>query len=153
MPAKTTIKDRIKRLSVDDASTGCRTWIGHCDKDGYGKVNATLPDGTPVYLAHRMTWLYFVGPIPDGLEIDHSCKNRSCINPDHLQLVTHAENIALNNYKTNHRNGVKTHCLNGHLLAGENIRLQRWGSTVMRHCKICAAARSVKYRIAKISET
>lgn len=148
--SRTTVESRVARLSRLDPVTSCWVWIGSKDKDGYGKVNARLPDGKKVYLAHRMTFIYFVGEIPDDKEIDHRCKNPSCINPEHLRLMTHRENVEAGDYKTHHRNAVKTHCIHGHALTGENIRIQRHKDIVMRHCRVCAKERSRKYRAAKI---
>lgn len=144
MSTRTTIESRIARLSRSDPETGCWVWIGSKDKDGYGKVNARLSDGTKVYLAHRMTYMYFVGGIPPDKEVDHKCKNTSCINPNHLRLLTHRENVEAGDYKTHHRNAVKTHCIHGHALTAENTRIQRHKNTVMRHCKICARERKRK---------
>lgn len=147
--SRTTVESRVARLSRLDPVTGCWVWIGSKDKDGYGKVSARLPDGKKVYLAHRMTFIHFVGEIPDDKEIDHRCKNTSCINPEHLRLMTHRENVEAGDYKKNHKNKGKTHCLRGHLLDGENVRVLRQGTSVMRSCKTCAKERSRRVRTEK----
>ena len=69
--------------------TGCWEWQGSTDGRGYGCVGM---DGRKVSV-HRLTYTWFVGPIPDGLEIDHLCRNILCCNPDHLEAVTMAENM------------------------------------------------------------
>lgn len=145
MTARTTVESRVARLSKVDETSGCWVWGGSKDKDGYGKVRVKFPNGRVAYLAHRMTFMHFVGDIPDGKEVDHICKNTSCINPAHLRLLTHRENVEAGDYKTHHRNAVKTHCIHGHALTAENIRIQRHKNTVMRHCKLCAKDRSKKY--------
>ena len=74
-----------------------------------------------------------VGPIPDGLVIDHVCNNRGCVRPDHLRPVTQRENI-LRGEGVAAKRARQTHCKRGHELAGENIRITSTGS---RQCLIC----------------
>lgn len=68
--------------------TGCLEWTGWCNDDGYGYVRFEGRDQP----AHRVAYLLTVGPIPDGLELDHTCQNPRCILVEHLEPVTHAEN-------------------------------------------------------------
>jgi hypothetical protein len=68
---------------------GCWEWTGAKDRDGYG----TMHHRNRPYRAHRFAYEQFVGPIPDGLVIDHLCTNRGCVNPEHLEPVTNAVNI------------------------------------------------------------
>lgn len=72
------------------ADTGCWEWWGGRDAHGYGK--SSDPD-TGEYIAHRMVWVELMGPIPDGLVLDHLCHNKCCVNPSHLEPVTAAENV------------------------------------------------------------
>lgn len=69
----------------------CWLWTGRLNNKGYGRV--TLWAKKRGYMAHRMAYEFAVGPIPDGLEIDHLCRNRICCNPSHLEPVTHQENV------------------------------------------------------------
>lgn len=101
---------------------GCWLWTGFRYANGYGLFAL---DGRKVY-AHRAAYELTVGPIPDGLHIDHLCRVRACIRPDHLEAVPQAEN-------NNRACAIRTHCRHGHLLDG---RKQRGGKTA-RYCKTC----------------
>src|ERR1700722_5659018 len=84
-----TLRERVfSRLAADP--NGCHPWTGHCDDDGYGRVQAGT--GRPQYV-HRVVYLLEVGQIPEGTEIDHLCRNRRCANPEPLEPVTHAETM------------------------------------------------------------
>ena len=107
--------------------SGCWEWTGAHTKAGY----AAIRDG---YL-HRLSYEHFIGPIPDGLEIDHLCRNRGCCNPLHLEAVTHAENMRRGFW------GAKTHCPKGHPYEGDNLI---GGGKAGRLCRECKAQRRNK---------
>lgn len=125
-----------KGASVNDA-TGCWEWNALCNSDGYGKYYLGRYRG-----AHRVSFESLVGLIPDGLQLDHLCRVRRCVNPTHLEPVTSRENILRSNGVAA-LHAIKTHCINGHELTPENIRPNRGG----RDCLICNRRRRREYKI------
>lgn len=116
---------------IVDESTGCHFWPGATDMRGYGKMSR---NGRTVS-AHRWYWIQAKGPIPEGLQLDHLCRNRRCCNPEHLELVTNREN----QLRGNHPNMVahrENRCRRGHEMTPENTYRSRRG----RQCRTCALA-------------
>lgn len=107
----------LDKIEIDPV-TGCWLWTRYIDRSGYGRFHR--PTGSP--LAHRYAYEEFVGPVPEGMQLDHLCRVRRCVNPEHLEPVTPRENYARGNSFAA-VNARKTHCDNGHELAGENVRI------------------------------
>ncbi|MDO8611147.1 MAG: HNH endonuclease signature motif containing protein [bacterium] len=130
---KTVSENFLKHITIDTISD-CWLWTGCKNKKGYGVF--CIKKEKRVTLAHRVSYELFVGKIPEGLEIDHLCRNRLCQNPKHLEAVTHIVNISRgDSSKTASKiNGVKTQCIRGHLFNLENTRIDTLGH---RHCKTC----------------
>lgn len=83
--------EKKKHYKIDE-STGCWNWLMAKDKDGYGRYTPYSPRHSASQKpAHRYYYELLIGPVPDGLILDHTCKNKGCVNPDHLEPVTYAE--------------------------------------------------------------
>lgn len=116
----------------------CWLWQRRLDAKGYGQF---WYDGRNVRV-HRFAYEFLVGPIPDGLVIDHLCRVRHCVNPAHMEVVTHAENLRRQVPCIEKPWLVKTHCKRGHELAGENVYITPRGT---RHCRPCQRTRNRDY--------
>ena len=75
-----------------DFGGDCWEWVGPRNPRGYGQFSNSRYGPRRTYAAHREMWRWLVGPVPDGTELDHLCRNPACVNPDHLEPVTHREN-------------------------------------------------------------
>jgi hypothetical protein len=112
---------------------GCMLWLAYADPDGYGRFRS---EGE-ARRAHRISYALAYGPIPEGLVLDHLCRNRRCVAPDHLEVVTRGENV-LRGETVAAAHLAKTHCRHGHAFTGDNVYLYRGKH---RRCRTCARNR------------
>ena len=120
----------------------CWLWIG-ARSSGYGRVRYN----GKTRIAYRLVYELLVGPIPENLELDHLCRNRSCVNPDHLDPVTRLENQRRSPISRATIHGSKEFCPNGHRYTPENTRIYR-GSRYCRTCNLRSWRRITKERTA-----
>lgn len=114
----------------DLTEDGCWQWQASLGADGYGRIQIAKVS----HRAHRLMWEYVVGPIPEGLQIDHLCRNRACVNPDHLEPVTQRQNI-LRGESPSARHAIKTHCPQGHAYSVDNTYVSPAGQRFCRTCR------------------
>lgn len=117
--------DRFNEQISKSDETGCWDWTGTKQANGYSSfyLRGRLLRG------HRWSYENFVGPIPDGLQIDHLCRNRACVNPKHLEPVTAQENT---------RRAMRDACVNGHAFTEENVYMH----SGKRYCRECRRTRN-----------
>ena len=122
---------------VDDRGSGCWTWLAAKNPKGYGRFSVRRR----AYQAHRVAYELSVGPIPDGMMLDHLCRNRACVNPAHLEPVTNRINL-LRGDTLPAANVAKTECRNGHGLTPDNTVTYPSGE---RRCKTCDRDKQRRY--------
>lgn len=125
---KASLAERIADKVTPVTESGCHVWLGASTNGGYGHLKYE----NKYYLAHRVTYIHRYGAIPEGLDLDHLCRVRCCVNPDHLEPVSRRENLIRGNTAIA-RNVRRTQCPNGHPYTKEH--LAPWRND--RVCRTC----------------
>lgn len=130
--------------------SGCIEWTGRIDRWGYGMITVVDDEGRRRYTgSHRAAWLAFIGPIEGQLVVDHKCRNRACMNVDHLRLVTNAENVKVADHsKKKGRSGRKLGAAPG--CGKHGMEDGRWYKDKRGYtrwaCRICRRAAVKRHR-------
>lgn len=119
------------RVNKSPEAGGCWLWIGCKTAAGYGRMGAYADE----HYVHRLSYEHHVGPIPEGLVIDHLCRVRNCVNPDHLEPVTRRENGRRGETPWGD-NARKTHCIRGHEFTDDNT-YRKPSAPLERQCRVC----------------
>lgn len=129
----------LRRLDTSDLDS-CWLWPGWKNEAGYGMVHGAERD----HMVHRVVFEHFVGPVPEGLVLDHLCRVKGCVNYSHVEPVAQRTNV-LRGEGLPAENAVKDACKHGHEFTPENTRVRKDGS---RLCRACEARRQRERRAA-----
>ena len=141
-----TLPERIATKIIPEPNSGCWLWTASLTTTGYGAIRW----GKTMKKAHRVIYELIKSELPSrypsGLVLDHLCRVRSCVNPDHLEIVTQKENCQRGNAKFNGQHQrAQTHCIHGHEFDEQNTIVRR-GKHGRRSCRQCKNISKKKYR-------
>lgn len=126
------------KVKVDEV--GCWLWIAGLNRNGYGRF---MDSNKITRAAHRVAYEALIATIPEGLQLDHLCRVRHCVNPAHTEPVTQAENLRRGETITA-KASAATHCPDGHPYSGDNLHVTPKGH---RRCRQCARDRNARRRV------
>jgi hypothetical protein len=127
------VKNRF--LSKIEKIDGCWVWKGYIDKSGYGRLSINNRSEW----VHRISFYIYNGFFPkDGMVVDHICRNRKCVNPEHLREATQRQNCLENSISRSYLNSLKTHCPKGHEYSEDNTKIKYRNNIKMRYCIECS---------------
>ena len=132
------LRQRLLSRLIIDPETGCLLWTGTLNNGGYGEIKANGRTSK----VHRVMWQMLEGPIPDGMELDHLCRVRSCASIAHLEVVTRQVNT-LRGESPAAAHARQTHCDSGHEFDLVNTY---WAPNGQRFCRTCTRAAGKRYR-------
>ncbi len=133
-------QDHFEKHYLPEPNSGCWIWTAALDRDGYGRFSIYNYDGrrmTVNFAAHRFSYELYRGKIQDGMQIDHLCRVKCCVNPDHIEVVTVLEN-------NKRKNSLITHCPHGHSLHDAFMK-KRNNGYVGRSCRECGRLYCIAY--------
>lgn len=133
---------KFDRTVQHDGVTTCWHWSGNTNQT-YGIIRYGRKK---VFLAHRYSYERFNGPLIPGLQIDHICRNKLCVNPAHLRQVTHSENMLAIPEHIRKAGRRKSHCKYGHEFTPDNTGTVRGTYGMERYCRVCRRASDRKRR-------
>lgn len=117
--------------------TGCIEWTAPLTNSGYGRLTWKRPGLPKESGAHRISYIVHRDEIPAGLVIDHLCRNRACVNPDHMEPVVQRENVMRSPIAIGALNAAKTHCAKGHPYDETNTYVYQGRGFIGRYCRTC----------------
>ena len=142
MEVNSTATERFNKKIRICPETQCHEWTGCLTKKGYGIFNSfSSRKKNRVTTAHRFSYWLSKGKLTNGLVIDHICKNRKCVNIEHLREVTSYFNAMLNSNGIAYNNSIKKTCKNGHPFNLENTKIENKNGREYRQCLICVRKR------------
>lgn len=144
-PRPKDIQSRFDHRFIPEPNSGCWLWTGGIGSDGYGifgeikskwEGNAVFPG------AHVVSYVLHHGPVPEGREVNHKCRVRLCVNPQHLEAATHLDNVrySADAFRERGLRIRRSHCSRGHEMTDENVVLS--GSRKERTCRECRKIRA-----------
>lgn len=134
-----TVAERLAAKIELDPATGCLNFTGSVSRNGYGQIYGGKRGQQ--LRTHRVAYELARGPVPEGLVLDHLCRNRRCCNPDHMEVVTNGENVRRGDGITA-TNARKTTCSRGHPFDEANTKIHHRPTGPRRRCLECDRARA-----------